>query len=151
MTLLHPQKDYFPRHLLVHYPGTYNSARKPRQLATSSDHSVLFHPSGSVVQCYSLQDGRALGLLRGHFDSINAVAYNPMLQARVMTCMVLGSTLPVVVCGGVERCPNGPCTLQELYTGANDCSVAVWSPEGDSTPGLGGDKEDSDGDAWSDG
>lgn len=68
------------RHLLVHYTGTYNSARKARQLATSHDHSVLFHPSGSVVQCYSLLQGHTLGLLRGHFDSVNAVAYNPLLQ-----------------------------------------------------------------------
>lgn len=74
------------RHLLVHYPGTYNSARKARQLATSGDHSVLFHPSGSVVQCFDLLDGGALGLLRGHFDSVNAVAYNPLLQVPDVGC-----------------------------------------------------------------
>ena len=38
------------RHGLVHYPGAFNRATRARQLAVSDDSSVLFHPSGSVVQ-----------------------------------------------------------------------------------------------------
>jgi hypothetical protein len=38
------------RHQLVHYPGAFNRAVQSRQLAVSDDGSLLFHPSGSVVQ-----------------------------------------------------------------------------------------------------
>ncbi len=74
------------RHLLVHYPATYNRALKARQLATSDDHGLLFHPSGSVVQCFGLLDGKQRGVLRGHFDTVNAVAYNPVLQVCMWGC-----------------------------------------------------------------
>ena len=34
----------------MHYPGAFNRATRARQLAVSDDSSVLFYPSGSVVQ-----------------------------------------------------------------------------------------------------
>lgn len=48
----------------MHYPGAYNRANRGRQLSVSGDASVLFHPSGSVVQVGLLLDGAAVGLQR---------------------------------------------------------------------------------------
>jgi hypothetical protein len=70
------------RHMLVHYSNAFNRAPKARQLALGGDAGrALFHPSGSAIQAFDLLNGSELALLRGgHFNSVNACAWNPALQ-----------------------------------------------------------------------
>lgn len=37
-------------HLLVNYPNTFNKAATGRQMASTEDGRLLFHPSGTAVQ-----------------------------------------------------------------------------------------------------
>lgn len=68
-------------HQLVHYPATHNRAVRARQLCTSDDGRVLFHPSGSIVQVFDFLSGQLIKELKeGHYESINACVYNPVLQ-----------------------------------------------------------------------
>ena len=53
-----------------------------RQLAMTDDGQILFHPSGSVLQLFRVEDGKPLKVLRGHMETINSCAWNPDLQAR---------------------------------------------------------------------
>ena len=90
-----------------------------RQIAASVDGSLVFHPSGSVIQVLDMYTGEQRKLLRGHLDTINACVFNP--------------------------------ALQELYTGADDASIIVWTKEQACAPddleeqGAIGDADD-----WSD-
>ncbi|KAI3438903.1 hypothetical protein D9Q98_001318 [Chlorella vulgaris] len=69
------------RHQLVHYPGAFNRAVQARQLAVSDDGSLLFHPSGSVVQVYDVGSGKLLRTLSGgHYGTINCCSWNATAQ-----------------------------------------------------------------------
>ena len=62
---------------LVHYNETFNRASKPRQIATSDDGRVLFHPSGSAVQVFDVHSGHCVTTLGGgHFECVNCSVWN---------------------------------------------------------------------------
>ena len=54
-----------------------------RQVAVSSDSRLLFHPSGSVVQMFRLEDGAPLRVLRGHMETVNCCCYNDLAQVTI--------------------------------------------------------------------
>ena len=51
-----------------------------RQIAVAESARVLFHPSGSIVQCFELLTGEYLYSLKGHMDAINACCFNQATQ-----------------------------------------------------------------------
>lgn len=65
------------RNLLLHYPNTFNSASRARQMAVTGDSRCFFHPSGSAVQVLEVWSGAELAVLReGHHGTVNAVAWS---------------------------------------------------------------------------
>ena len=51
---------------------------QPRQLATTCESDVLYHPSGSIIQMLDINSGAELGVLRGHMDTVHACTFNPV-------------------------------------------------------------------------
>ena len=97
------------RNTLVNFPNSYNRSVKvsraavqhfksniadtshmfsvavvtqARQLAMTDDGHLLFHPSGSVLQMFRVEDGKPFKVLRGHMETINSCAWNPDMQVR---------------------------------------------------------------------
>ena len=36
----------------------------------------MFHPSGSIIQCFDLYSGKLINQLKGHLDTVNACCWN---------------------------------------------------------------------------
>lgn len=51
-----------------------------RQIAVAEQARLLFHPSGSVIQCFELLTGDHLYNLKGHMDAVNACCFNQATQ-----------------------------------------------------------------------
>ena len=47
-----------------------------RQLTIAGDQDLIFHPSGSIVQCLHMFTGQQLGVLKGHLDTVTCCCYN---------------------------------------------------------------------------
>jgi DNA excision repair protein ERCC-8 len=45
-------------------------------MAVAADADMVFHPSGSVIQCLGLQSGIEHSLLKGHLDTVNCCCFN---------------------------------------------------------------------------
>ena len=88
-------------------------------MAAAADADMVFHPSGSVIQCLGLHSGKEHSLLKGHLDTVNCCSFNS--------------------------------SLQELYSGSNDCNIITWAPpEDDTLPEQLMEGSDKDVDTWSD-
>ncbi len=49
-------------------------------MAISNDGELLYHPNGAHILVSEAHTGRKVGLLRGHYNLINSIAYHPVLQ-----------------------------------------------------------------------
>ncbi len=135
-------QQYVPSHML-----SVAVVTQARQLAMTDDGHLLFHPSGSVIQTFRVEDGKPFKVLRGHMETVNSCAWNPDMQVRS----------PTAVTGTIEwplDCTNLTlAAAQELYSGADDCTIVVWASPQLQDAALDvrePDSQPADADAWSD-
>lgn len=65
---------------LVNYPGIRNNAKRGNQMTVSSNGRLLYHPSGNNIQVFEVLTGKLVNTLRGHFETVNACIYHPVIQ-----------------------------------------------------------------------
>ena len=85
-------------------------------MAVAGDQNIVYHPSGSIIQCLHRLTGQSLGTLRGHLDSVNCCCYNSYQQELYSG----GNDCNIIVWA-----PPAPVAEAEETTGKND--EDAWS------------------------
>lgn len=145
--------------LLVHYAGTFNTARSQKQLAVSAcgeggaPNTRIYYPAAEGLLVYDLLSGDLLQTLKAHLGEVNCSAASPW-EARVFSggadCMVHAWAPPP--CG-----LSGPAPREKPDTMRADDGHTGLLPHGNASPfdeesgnqTGGGAASQVDADAWS--